>query len=138
MPSYRLNDLAVGLTARRPPCFAFSMCQFTPGCGPHSWCPLSICLVVSCGYSLGCGAASCGPTSPVARVPPRGDPAGQLGVLKAQLRQEIAAVEQWQAITTEMAAPRTTEEAEEAERQLTAALEHVRARREELRRQQKK
>ena len=65
------------------------------------------------------------------------DPREHFATLKAQLQKALTDVEQMEKAAAQAALPQTVEQADELEKQLVAALEQVKARRVELRKQKK-
>ncbi|HKV09010.1 MAG TPA: hypothetical protein VJ725_12780 [Thermoanaerobaculia bacterium] len=83
-----------------------------------------------CGGFTGCPAGS---GDPCGGSVWQGDPIRELGVLKQQLQEQLAQVEQLEKTQAEAARPKTLQEAEDLERRLKGALEELQAMKQNLR-----
>jgi hypothetical protein len=87
----------------------------------------------------GCGDISCGDTfDTIGTVSDDCDPdqpakrSANLAVLKAQLKQHLAAIEEHEKATNESLKPQTVAEVDDLQKKLQAAMEELKARRTEL------
>jgi len=156
MPTFRLKNLNVSLAdradlvAQRTPQFCTLgtttiwspfCCRFWPSRFPPTGC-WNYPTIIDCGHFISehCGPLTpdpCGPISPVVADTPDlvGNPAvqlEQLDVLRAQLEQAMAAVDERGVQLQKQARPQTREEIDMLEEQLKAALEELQAMRKEM------
>jgi len=101
-------------------CPGGTQCLAGTGCGGT---------VVGCGGTVACG----GSLTPV--IDPASGGGERLAALKAQLQEQIKAIEQQERIMTQASRPQTVEEAEALEKKLTQQLEELRSHKATLRSQ---
>jgi hypothetical protein len=102
-------------------CVALSGCNVFSGCGP-----------TPCGLGSACGTGTfCGGCTVITFIQPE-EPVEKLAALKLQLRDALARVESEEKSVAESLKPQTVEQVDQLEKQLQAALDELRGRRDEL------